>query len=237
MPGIEHILINPFLNATKRSPAKALTLGSFTDARLGGDGKPPEIVALYNVYHPVFEQFKALMLARNSRRSEGISLTAAQQILIDDLSRRIKDWALRIEYVHRRETPEYLAFLPRGRRPFRHGKIEARRAAVSSLAKSLQGKAAFSALHAEVQAFANELEAAIGGAAGAQSLKGTSSKELENGRIELCHALFAVLGALINMYPDKPEKAKTYFDIATMHRHRSRKTGAKQAPEPGEIAK
>jgi hypothetical protein len=225
MPGIEHILTNPFLNATKRSLSRARVLGSYTDAGLGRPGAPPEIVALYNTYHPVFENFKALFLARDSQTGHHISKTFAQTLLLEELSERIKEWGFQIEYVHRRDSPEYQTFFPQGRRPFRHGKIEMRASAVSQLALALQGKPEFSALLAEVQAFSEQLQAAIAGAIAAQSIKSTSSKELERGRIELCNALYAVLGGLIHLYPDRPHKVSAYFDTATMHRHRTRGKG------------
>lgn len=222
MPGIDHLLINPFLNITKRSPKRAHALGLFTDNALGLAGQPAEIVALYNAYHPVFEAFHALYIGRGSSGADRHGRTLAQGLLLDELSERIKEWAFQVENVHRRDTPEYQTYLPQGRRPFRHGKIEDRATAVRVLARELAGKPAFSALYADVQAFSDQFEAAIGGAVGGETIEKTKSQELEIGRIALCHALYAVLGGLINLYPDNPHRVTTYFDIATMHRHRHR---------------
>lgn len=52
MPGLEHVLTNPFLAATKISASRAMALGDFTDNALKGAGNPPEIAALYEAYHP-----------------------------------------------------------------------------------------------------------------------------------------------------------------------------------------
>lgn len=223
MPGIEHILTNPFLNATKGSCERAFILGTFTDGALRRPGVEPEIAALYDAYHPVFADFKERFLTRTSRRGEGKSKTFAQRVLLQELSGHIKDWGLRIEMVHRRDTPAYLTFLPRGRKPFRSGKIDSRASAVLSLSLSLQTEPALSDLRLKVEAFYAQLAAAISGAEGAKSLKGASRHELEEARIALCHALYAVLGGLIRLYPDQPDRAKAYFDIATLHRHRHRK--------------
>lgn len=236
MPGIQHMLVNPFLQATRRSTSRALTIGTFTDAALSAPGKPAGIVAIYDAYHPAFDAYFTAAGKRSATSGQKVGSVYGFQERMASLSKHIKKWGHTIEGVHSKGTAEYEVFFPRGRKAFRNGSRTARMAALASLANALAADPALSALHTEVAAFKADLEAALLATEGKKGLARGSSVQLERARIALCEALYAALGALIALYPDRPQVVADYFDTATMHRkfHRKRKGQAAESVEAQE---
>lgn len=232
MPGIEHFLINPFLQATKRSAGRTATLGRYTDAALYEASDNPDVAVLYNKYHPVWEAFQVLHSDRGAVQGKSVGKTDGLNKALARLSDDIKDWAFAIETVYRRGTPGYIKLLPRGRAPFRDGKTVTRIAAVHALSLALQDEPALATLRVTVEDAYAELDNIINAAEGAKSSKGVTRDQLERARVQLCEALYAVLGGVIHLYPNNERRVKHFFDIATMHRHRHRKhaTGPETHP-------
>ncbi len=223
------MLVNPFVSTTKRAGGRAATLGRYTDSALSAPGNPAEIAALYAAYHPVWEVFKNAYYERSSKGGEQVGKVAGMKEQLRALSDNIKEWALAIEQVHRKGTPGYVTLLPQGRHPFRNGSKTERIATVDALVLSLAEQPELSALHTEVAAFAMQLKTFNADAEGKKGGRRSSSVSLERARLALCSALYAVLGGLINLYPDEPHRVSLYFDIATMHRHRHRKGKSEEA--------
>lgn len=224
MPGIEHVLFNPFLKATAGSALRAAALGMFTDDVLSAHSSEPAIAALYNEYHPVWKAYSDCYNGRFYALGMGKSKTQSLQEAVAGLSDDIKEWGLAIERVHRRDTPGYQKLLPNGRRAFRQGRMSTRIAAVGSLVLALQdNEPLLAALLPVVQEKATLLADLRLAAEGAQSAKNGKRLALKTLRLDLCRALYSVLGGLIHLYPDNPERVSNFFDVATMHRRRHRK--------------
>ncbi len=227
MPGIEHILVNPFLRVTRGSARLTAALGTYTDNVLAAPGQPAGVAALYAAYHPVWAGFKVVHYDGKSGRGvqagRVLELSQALRTLSDH---HIKEWALAIEIAYRKGTPDYEVLLPRGRKPFRNGSKSERISAVSVLAQNLAGRPALAGLLAEVSAFAAQLKALDTTAGGTLNHVKLNSTALKEAQLALCHALYAVLGGLINIYPDSPGSVAAYFDVVAMHRHRHRKPAA-----------
>lgn len=232
MPGIEHILINPFLAATKRSVRRANALGAYTNAALSAATADPAIAALYAAYKPVWMAWETLFVDKSLKQDKQAGSTAGQKNLFRKLSQDIKEWGLSIENVHRKGTQGYIRLLPNGRRPFRNGQTEQRLTAVSVLASALADEPSLAALHATVVAVLASLEAAKGRAEGNKSLRKGAAITLEQARVDLCVALYGALCGLLHLHARNPHLVRAFFDIATLHRHRHRKVEATVAKNP-----
>ena len=126
--------------------------------------------------------------------------------LLDDLSsEKIEDWDLAIQNVYRQKTPQYIALLPRHRRPFQNGSQQQRITAVAALSLAIGSDAALQTLKADVDAFYNELTAANATQKGSKSTKSGTSTAVETDRIALGTALYGVLGRLMDFCKETPE--------------------------------
>lgn len=235
MPGILHFLVNPFVNATTNSAARASTIGHFTDVALYAESENADIAALYNQYHPVWAAFEAMFGQRVATHGQSVSKAFAMQKALRKMSDDVKEWAFAVEAVHRRNTPPYLKFFPRGRSPFRDGRMETRIAAVGALALALQDEPLLASLHATVQQAYADLDDLATKASGGRSSRKKSNNELETARLQLCEALYAVLGGLIRIYPNNPDRVKHFFDVRTMHRHKHRSAHKSDVPAKDEL--
>ena len=155
--------------------------------------------------------------------------TQAAKNLWDELrSDKIDNWDIRIQVVYRKGTPEYLALIPNGRKPFQSLAYELRLSAVETLISSIGDDLALAALKIDVEAFYALLVAARDNQQGKEGLVDGLSVELEQERVNCSQAMYYTLGGLMQKYYQNTELISGFYDMDNI-----RQTG-KDEEEPAE---
>jgi hypothetical protein len=228
-------LNNPFMRATSGSYEKAVTISTFTDARLAAS---PGLGTYYAFYHPLHT---ALINAYNAWKLGGgqqKTATASMAALLKGLTAAVNDWDFAIQSIARKGTPEYLTFFPQGHTPFITGKQDMRISAVATLSNALATVSPVPAVKTQVDSYLSQLNTANTTQEGKKGGTNGLSDAVEAMRVAACHGLYYVLAQLMALYYQNPEPIATYFDLELIRdRQQDDFTGSVQASAVKTIAK
>lgn len=211
---------NPFLNGTVNSYKKMNIISADTDSKLYGQQANPLIAPAFANFNPHRALYSQKYVAWKSKLAAYHGATAYVYILLAQLSGdKIEEFDIKIQLVHRRETPRYIALMPNYRGPFQTGEIDERITALATLIENIGSEAALAAVKADIIAFHTLLAGARNDQQALEGEANTKSAELEHERVACAQAMFAVLGMLMTVYNVDPSQIADYFDLETLRGH------------------
>lgn len=219
MKKVWYMANNPFLNATARSYARALTISAFTDAALSADAAYAEE---YAFYHPIHLALKAKIIAWLAEKGSQKSSTATFAVLLKDLPRQARDWSYDIQGFAKKGTPEYLEFFPNGLAPFRVGKQQERMSAIGALSNRLGTRSPVPPIKATIDDYLTDMTTANATQKGKISQKDALSEDVEAARLAACIGLYNVLLKLLLANYHNPEVVMSYFDMELIRKDKQK---------------
>jgi len=213
-------LINVFLNVTKGSYVKMLSLITDHESKLKAKKSDADIQAIIerttNVKNELSAKFNTWKSAKGTYEGETLRFGNLMNELNDE---KISRWEamVRIEYPER--SADFRIIFPDGRTTFRKGNYETRIAKVGALAQTLLNYEPLLTAQGEVDAFYKELLAARDVQQQKEQLTASSSGELEQARIAAGEIMYANLGYLMNKYYQNPETIEEFFELENIRRH------------------
>jgi hypothetical protein len=220
MEKIWHYLDNQFVNIGERSFKKALIISNYHDAVLetAATNPPtpdPDMVFMYNRYHPLHEDLLAAYSDWQSKggTQEGATLDLDQ--LLGLMTAKLDNWDARVQVVHAKNTGRYRTIFKDGRTPFRQGGKDARIEAVQSLSKAIGDEAPLATIKTEVDAYYAQLVDARKLQSGAKALTKSMSSGLEEAILAAMKMQYRNLGFLMNK-EENPDAIAIFFDTATI---------------------
>lgn len=221
-------LINVFLNITKGSYVKMLSLITDHESKLKAKMSDPEILEIVerttNAKNELSTKFNSWKSAKGIWEGETLRFS---NLMSELLATKIPRWEamVRIEYPER--SPDFKIIFPDGRLTFRRGNYESRIAKVGALAQTLLNFELLETTQGEVDAFYKDLLAARDVQQQKEQLSASTSGELEQARIAAGEIMYANLGYLMNKYYQNPETIEEFFELENIRRHEG-----KSSPEP-----
>ncbi len=213
-------IINTFDVNTKDSNVKMLSLATDTDSKLLGQTADADILALYNLYHPVFTAYRQIYInyeiAAGNHQGETLNV---QNLLSEDLQDQLRLWEGVVRSVYPEDSPEEKAIFPNKRAPFLQGTYEERISAVGALAAKLaaDSNATITAYAPTVQSGYNLLLTARDTQQQKEGLLSELSSLRENQRLLLAQELWGtVLAGLMKKFKTDPEQITNYFDLSLL---------------------
>jgi len=210
-------LNNTFINVTQNSYRQCKKIADYTLAALQQaiaqapfDALHADLAPLVSNYNTLYAHWKSQLGFQKGKTSQLNKDLAHLQ------SEKIRQWDVLIQMQYSQGSAEYVALLPKRRKPFQLGSQEDRIAAVAALSKSLANMAPLAAVKAEVDDFLSRLQANFTVQKGEKSTTQTDSAALENARIAVCVQLYATLGTLMVHFKTKPEDAGAFFDLQSI---------------------
>ena len=203
---------NPFESATSNSYIRAFMIGNFTESvLLARSASATEIAALEIYFKPYWAAYKGVYDSwRGQSGAQKMASSSLAQVL-DDGPEHLDSWSATLMVAGIRPgMPQFLRVFPQGRSPFYRGHQDSRIEAYQSL------EAAFTdigqpALALEANDFYIKLHDANVFQEGAKGNTSSDSNATENGRIDLCNALYYVLGGLMQYYNTNRDAISSYF--------------------------
>jgi len=206
-------LMNPFTIATKNNYATALEISTFANAALDEAKSDPDILELYNYYHPVHQGYVERYNAWLAHGGVQKGKTATLKQLLEKSTENIDKWELNIAVALGRDTPEYLELFPQGRSPFNQGKQTDRIAAFKALGTNLTGIAALAITKTAVDDYYEQLATANNSQKGSKTTTDTLSDAVEAMRKTMCEGQMRVYGGLVQKYFTNLELVGNFFDL------------------------
>ena len=208
---------NPFLNVSKKNFKKAVKISTYTDAQLFARKADPFFGPIYLSYH-VFHL--KLVAAYNTWKAQGGTLkgsTALVDIKLAELSPgKIGEWDLSIQRVFKKNTPDYIAILPNGHKPYQTGDKLMRINAIEQLKKNLTGIVTLVAVLTDVTTFYDEIVDANTTQQGNKGTKFSYSAAVLLIIKTTMEELYAILGDCMRHYKSNPVEVGILFDLVTI---------------------
>jgi len=209
--------INPFETATSNSYAKALKISTYHYDALAGVQTDPFFGPLYNTFAPLHTTLRTNFSNYTAQQGAQMSKTLSVNQFLDLLSNtKVKQWDISTQGVHPQGTPAYKNLFPHFRVPFQQGTQLERINAVKTLSLALTGDTALATTKTDVDNFYAQLDAANNTQKSSKSATASNSDKVETARINVCIAMYANLGAMIQKFASTPEVIADYFDLASI---------------------
>jgi hypothetical protein len=205
---------NPFTIATDGTYTIAMDISTFHDTALSASKSDPFFLGLYNTYHPLHISYKTIYDAWASQGDSQQQETLSVVQLLNLLSTtKIRQWDVKIQEQYDVKTPEYKGLLPNHRIPFQQGKRPDRIQAVKRLSTAIGTDEKLATLKTEVDAYYTMLDTASNDQQESKSTTKGLSGQVEAARLTMCKGQFVDLGALIQKFPDQPEKINGFYAL------------------------
>ena len=214
---------NPFETSTRGNYTKMFFISRFTNAVLQHKISDPFFLNLYNIFHPVFDNY----LNSYNEWGAGKGIKKGETLNVSQLLKKLSHpligrWNGMVQVEYARRTPRYAEIFPQGVKHFHNGSREDRISTVTTLAKSIDSDAALAALKAEVDAFVLQLTIARRTQLGSKGNTKTKSGDVEKLRKKLAVAMMVVYGNLVVLYADKLDWIEPFFDLETLRDKRQK---------------
>ena len=207
-------LRNVFNNVTSSNYKRMLSLSADHKAKLQQDSATnPAINTLYLLLLPAFNAYTEKYAEVTSNYGQYRGATSTVETLASELNKQIKNWDIKILNVYDDSTPEYLALMQNGRKPFQSGTYEQRLNAVKALAISLAIYPSLSAVLPLVVAFRDDFEEARNIQQGLEHNDKMLRQELEQAREALAIVMHQIFGHLIALYAATPGIIESYYEL------------------------
>lgn len=220
-------VINTFEVNTRGSNVKMLSIVTDTDAKLQNENADPDILELYNLLHPIYDNYRQVCINYDMIEGNYGGGTQAFEDLMDTLPTVLRTWEGPIRAVYFEDTPEEKAIFPNKRTPFLKGTYEDRLSAIGTLAQKLSTIAPLNATYLLVSSFYTlALSTRLAQQQGEGAL-GQVSDLREQQRIIVAQALYGVLGGLMLKFRTSPTDIERFFDLELL---RSKAKGQTTGP-------
>ncbi|MCX6352000.1 MAG: hypothetical protein NTX03_09065 [Bacteroidetes bacterium] len=184
------------------------------DSKLHSGIADPEILAIYNFFHPFRMAYYTAESTWNTLKGQGGGGTVGTMVLIDDLSgTKIRVWDVAIQAVYDQKSQAYKNLLPKRRTPFQTGSLESRIEAVNSLILAIGTIAQLQTLKGQITAFYNLLVAARDGQIGGFTAIDNAVTAMETARLAACQAMFKDYGSLVVKFYMNPVAIENWFPV------------------------
>lgn len=216
-----------FDRVTRGSYRKGAEITSYVEAALAGPIGIPAIHTYYLTYH------NAYLVAYdkwNSHEGAQKSSTSALVSRLKDLVTAAKSWDLAIQRVYAEGSPEYIALLPHGRKPFYNGSQNDRIRAVKALSMAIGADALLANVKTEVDDFYTAIIANNAAQKGQITQSKSLSDDVETARVAMCTGLQYVKSALEQHYVDNPDMVINYFPMHLIQKVKQKEFTGRLAP-------
>jgi hypothetical protein len=220
-------LINTFEVNTRGTNVKMLSIVTDTDAKLQNENADPDILNLYNLLHPIYDNYRQVCINYDMVEGNYGGGTQAFEELMDTIPTELRKWEGQIRAVYYEDTPEEKAIFPNKRGPFEKGTYEDRLSAIGTLAEKLSSIGALSATHLLVSSFYNLALSTRLAQQQNEGAMGQVSDLREQQRIIVAQALYGVLGGLMLKFRTSPTDVERFFDLELL---RSKAKGQTTGP-------
>ena len=214
-----HYCQNSFLSASENSKKLLLNIAKDHDYRVSAVVTDPDIVAIYNVVHPIVTQYASQYVQYKISKASHHSSTVTVEDLFTLLSpKKIRVWDANVMSCFDTDTAEYAGIFPQGHVPFYSGDREERIAALEALQAALLPYTDLAATLVDIEQTTTDMKAKILIQKQKEEILRLTSVELERQRIILCNQLYSNVGKLMSKFKDSPDNITNYFDFE-MLRH------------------
>lgn len=215
MPNTWIYFVNFILTSTKGSFGKAYEVSCFHDNALFANSSDPDILALYNAYHPFHLALEIAYLKWKSQGGDRSGKTFSLNHLLDVLSGiKISNWDIAIQNVYNKRTIQYNTLFPNGRAPFQHGKQLEIITAIQTLSDTIGTDPALANVKLDIDTFHTSIYTTYNNQKASKSNVAIDSDNLEIARVKMCEEQFGNYGFIIYKYKANPELGEAYFDKA-----------------------
>ncbi len=200
-----------------RSKIGAKAIFDAFDFNLHREIADPDILKIYNYYHPLYLNYGTANLAWSSFKSGSISSTKSVVNVIDELtSTKIRLWDISIQMLYPLGSLRYLALLPHRRNHFQTGSVASRVSAIANLIVAIGSDAALATLKLDVLAFQTLFNAAISGHVGQIGDIDEAINNLATATLGAAEGMFWAHGGLEQKFSKTPSSMDVYFPIDLM---------------------
>lgn len=220
-------LSNTFEVQTRGSNVKMLSIATDTDAKLENENADPDILDLYNLFHPIYDNYKQVCINYDMIEGNYGGGTQAFEDLMDTMPTVLRSWEGPIRAVYFEDTPEEKAIFPKKRTPFLQGTYEDRLSAIGTLSQKLSTIPALNATYLNVSSFYTMALSTRLAQQQDEGALGQVSDLREQERILVAQALYGVLGGLMLKFRAMPTDIERFFDLELL-----RSKGAGQVSGP-----
>jgi hypothetical protein len=205
---------NPLISCTKRNNRKMDAISTDLDAKLFSKSADPLFTPIYNAYHPVYQTFHKSYVDYKTAISEWHGSTAVIEGFWKDVSSKLIDkWDTSVKGVYEKGSDKHKLLFPKGHEIFRVGPYQERISNIESFQSLLATDPTLAASATMVQTFLTEYAAAFNVHTANKLKVKDLSDELKVNNKACAVAMFKVLGSLIVMFAETPEKIENYFLI------------------------
>ena len=209
--------INPFETATNDSYTKALKISTYHYDALAGVQTDPFFGPLYTTFASLHTTLRTNYSNFTAQQGAQMSKTLSVNQFLDMLSNtKVKQWDVAAQVAHPQGTAAYKNLFPHFRVPFQQGTQLERINAVKTLSLALTGDTALATTKTDVDNFFTQLDGANNTQKSSKSATASNSDKVETARINVCVAMYANLGAMIQKFASTPEVIADYFDLASI---------------------
>jgi hypothetical protein len=205
---------NQFLNSTDNSFKKAVIIAQKHDSFLFADKDDPFILVLYTFFHPLYvalnAAYDALIALEGTR--EGSTLNIRQKLRLQR-SPKARLWDNAIQKVYDKDSPQYKALLPNGRKPLQVGPQLMRINAVNIVSTAIGTDTLLADLKTELDAWYDELNTDFTEHEGDGSEVKDASDKVELARVAMCEGMYKDMADLMGKYYQNPELIEKYFPL------------------------
>jgi hypothetical protein len=213
-------LINTFLSVTEGSYRLCKKIGDYSVNALQAQAADPFFQGLLAQLQPQVTAFNTLYASWKQQLGAQKGKTSALNIELKTLQgEKIGKWDILIQVVYPQNSPQYMGILPNRRKPFQQGSQEDRIAAVAALSGALTGIQQLNGVKSDVDGFLATLTNAFNLQKQNLSTTDVDSTALDAARVEVCVALYGILGLLMHHFRTHPEDADNYFATESIRNH------------------
>jgi hypothetical protein len=174
----------------------------------------PVIGTMYNNFLPLRSSFETNYILWMSKKAARKSATLkVRNLILEISSKKIEDWDIKIQNIHRQDSEEYMSLMPNRRNPFQKGTYDERITYLKTLAKNLEGNAALSEVYEDINLFIGKIDLARNEK---QELDETISKQstlVDQTRFDCAVMMYSNLGGLMQLFCKTPEAISRFFDL------------------------
>src|ERR1051325_11685583 len=124
---------NSFETQTRGSNRKMISIGTVTNDRLAAKLPDPVFQAIFDDYHPVYQDYRDTMGDLTQTKSQRKGDTKNVKTELGRLKERLPVWQGKVYDIYPVGSPTALQFFPDDKNPFYHGTYEERIDAVKNL--------------------------------------------------------------------------------------------------------
>jgi hypothetical protein len=217
---------NPLISCTKRNNRKMDAISTDLDVKLLAKSADPVFTPIYNAYHPVYNTFHKSYVDYKTAISEMHGSTLVIEALWKEVSSKLIDkWDTSVKGVYEKGSDKHKALFSKGHEIFRTGPYQERTSNIESFKSLLSADPALAATATLVGNFLTDYTAAYQLHTANKLKVKDLSDEVKINNKACAVAMFKVLGSLIMMFADTPEKIENYFLVDEIMRSTPKEEG------------